>query len=163
MTPRLTLCICLMLGPAAIMRAPAPITSLTPNPPALSLAACRSKVSARASRALSECALSGDPSMTRKPKMIPTASSAAGAIHSEIGDRPSDDFAHCPNAFPALSAGLVHNVHPSRREKYAPPGRRPFDALLMSKYGGALQRCNAVTAQQQKGCAADVELAKPAL
>jgi hypothetical protein len=54
--------------------------------------------------------------------MIPTAFSAAGAIHSEIGDQPSDKFAHCPNAFPALSAGLVHNVHSSRRDKYAPPG-----------------------------------------
>ncbi len=39
--------------------------------------------------------------------MIPTAFSAAGAIYSEIGDQPSDKFVYCPNAFPALSAGLV--------------------------------------------------------
>jgi hypothetical protein len=60
--------------------------------------------------------------MTRKSKMIPTAFSAASAIYSEIGDQPSDEFVHCPNAFPALSAGLVHNVHSSGRDKYAPPG-----------------------------------------
>jgi hypothetical protein len=54
--------------------------------------------------------------------MIPTTFSAADAIYSEIGDRPSDEFVHCPNAFPALSARLVHNVHSSGRDKYAPPG-----------------------------------------
>jgi hypothetical protein len=53
--------------------------------------------------------------------MIPTAFSAASAIYSEIVDQPSDEFVHCPNAFPALSAGLVHNVHSSGRDKYAPP------------------------------------------
>ena len=95
--------------------------------------------------------------------MIPTAFAAAGAIYSEIGDQPSDEFARYPNAFPALSAGLVHNVHSSRRDKYAPPGRRPFDALHMSKRGRALQRCNAVPARQQKECAADVEMTKAAL
>jgi hypothetical protein len=141
----------------------APITSLIPKPPALSLAACRSKASARASRAKSGRTLSDVPSMTRKSKMIPTAFSAAGAIHSEIGDQPSDEFVHCPNAFPALSARLVHNVHSSGRDKYAPPGRRPFDALGMSKRGRALQRCNAVPARQQKECGSDVAMTKPAL
>ena len=34
--------------------------------------------------------------------MIPTASSAAGAIYCEIGDQPSDEFVNCPNAIPAL-------------------------------------------------------------
>ena len=95
--------------------------------------------------------------------MIPTVFSAAAAIYSEIGDQPSDEFVHCPNAFPALSAGLVHNVHSSRRDKYAPPGRRPFAAPHMSKRGRALQRCNAVPVGQQKECAADVEMTKAAL
>jgi hypothetical protein len=101
--------------------------------------------------------------MTRKSNMIPTVFSAAGAIYSEIGDQPSDKFVHCPNAFPALSAGLVHNVHSSGRDKYAPPAWRPFDALQMSMRGRALQRCNAVPARQQKECAADVAMTKPAL
>jgi hypothetical protein len=39
--------------------------------------------------------------------MIPTAFSAAGAIYSEIGDKPADKFVYCPNAIPALSAVSV--------------------------------------------------------
>ena len=38
----------------------------------------------------------------RKSKMIPTAFSAAGAIYSEICDKPADEFVYCPNAIPAL-------------------------------------------------------------
>lgn len=30
--------------------------------------------------------------------MVPTAFSAAGAIHCEIGDKPADEFVYCPNA-----------------------------------------------------------------
>jgi hypothetical protein len=62
--------------------------------------------------------------------MVPTAFSAAGAIYSEIGDKPADEFVYCPNAIPALSAGLSSiNVHSSGRDKYAPP------------VGGHLTRC----------------------
>ena len=39
--------------------------------------------------------------------MVPTAFSAASAIHSNIGDQPADKFVYCPNAIPALSAGSV--------------------------------------------------------
>jgi hypothetical protein len=96
--------------------------------------------------------------------MIPTAFSAASAIYSEIGDKPADEFVCCPNAIPALSAGFgLINVHSSRHDKYAPPIRRPFDALHMSKRCRALQRCNAVPARQQKECASDVVMTKPAL
>jgi hypothetical protein len=96
--------------------------------------------------------------------MIPTAFSAASAIYSEIGDQPADEFVCCPNAIPALSAGFGSiNVHSSGRDKYAPPGRRPFDALHMSKRRRALQRCNAVPARQQKECASGVAMTKPAL
>ena len=42
--------------------------------------------------------------------MIPTASSAAGAIYSEIGDQPSDKFVYCPNAFPALRQVSVQSI-----------------------------------------------------
>jgi hypothetical protein len=96
--------------------------------------------------------------------MIPTAFSAASAIYPEIGDKPADEFVCCPNAIPALSAGFgLINVHSSGRDKYAPPIRRPFDALHMSKRCRALQRCNAVPVRQQKECASDVVMTKPAL
>ena len=39
--------------------------------------------------------------------MIPTAFSAAGAIYSEIDDKPADEFVCYPNAIPALSAVSV--------------------------------------------------------
>jgi hypothetical protein len=42
--------------------------------------------------------------------MIPTALSTAGAICSEIGDQPSDEFVHCPNAFPALRQVSVQSI-----------------------------------------------------
>ena len=96
--------------------------------------------------------------------MIPTAFSAASAIYSEIGDQPADEFVHCPNAFPALSAGFGSIMYiPRGVTVLHHPLRRPFDAPGMSKRGRALQRCNGVPARQQKECAADVAMTKPAL
>ena len=47
--------------------------------------------------------------------MIPTAFSAAGAIYSEIGDKPADEFVYCPNA-------SLHLRQVSVQLMYIPPG-----------------------------------------
>jgi hypothetical protein len=88
--------------------------------------------------------------------MIPTAFSAASAIYSEIGDQPADEFAYCPNAIPALSAGFgsINNVHSSGRDKYAPPAWRPFDALRCRSVARRCKDATPVTARHQKECAA---------
>jgi hypothetical protein len=63
--------------------------------------------------------------------MIPTAFSAASAIYSEIGDQPSDEFVHCPNAFPALRQVSVQSI------MYIPRGVTSMHHPL----GGHLTRC----------------------
>jgi len=95
--------------------------------------------------------------------MIPTAFSATGAIYCEIVDKPADSLSVAPTPSPHFRRFRFNNVHSSGRDKYAPPAWRPFDAPPMSKRGGALQRCNAVPARQQKERVADVVMTKPAL
>jgi len=95
--------------------------------------------------------------------MIPTAFSAAGAICFEIGTSPPTSLSIAPTPSPHFRRFQFNNVHSSGRDKSAPPAWRPFDALPMSKHGGALQRCNAVPSRQQKERAADVVMTKPAL
>ncbi len=96
--------------------------------------------------------------------MIPTAFSAAGAIYSEIGDKPADEFVYYPNAIPALSAGFGSIM-------YIPRGVTSMHHPL----GGHLTRCRCrsvarrckdatpVPAKHQKECAGDVEMTLPAL
>jgi hypothetical protein len=96
--------------------------------------------------------------------MVPTAFSAASAICSEIGDKPADEFVYCPNAIPALSAGLSSiNVHSSWRDKYAPP---VGGHLTRCRCRSVAERCKDATpvpARHQKECAGDVAMTKPAL
>jgi hypothetical protein len=83
--------------------------------------------------------------------MVPTAFSAASAIYCEIDDKPADEFVLLPQRHPRTFGGFSSiNVHSSRRDKYAPPAWRPFDAPQTSKRRRALQRCNAVAAGNQK-------------
>jgi hypothetical protein len=63
--------------------------------------------------------------------MIPTAFSAASAIYCEIGDKPSDEFVYCPNAFPAFRQVSVQLL------MYIPRGVTSMHHPL----GGHLTRC----------------------